>query len=193
MPFILGSGSPRRKEILSLFKLPFIQVSSGFNEDTISFKEDPAEYAKELSIAKAKALSLQFPTDPILTADTVVFFQGKIFNKPLDKQEAFFMLKSLSGKWHQVFTAVSLYYNEQVTTQCEQTKILMHTLSDEQIQLYHAHDPCLDKAGAYAIQGSGGLLVEKIEGCYYNVMGLPIHALQQILLKAGIDLWHYLK
>jgi len=192
MRLILGSQSPRRKEILNFFSLPFIQIPSGFDEDTIPFEGDPVHYAETLSFKKAQLLHLRFPDDLVITADTVVFFGNKIFNKPDNDAAAFLMLRQLSGHWHQVFTAITVHSNKQVITRSQETKILFNPLSDEQILLYHRHCPCLDKAGGYAIQGQGSLLVSKIEGCYYNVMGLPVNLLREVLCLFGIDLWHHL-
>jgi septum formation protein len=192
MRLILGSQSPRRKEILNFFSLPFVQIPSGFDENKVLFKGDPALYAETLSLEKAKELHRRFPQDLIISADTVVFFEGELFNKPENNSQAFSMLKKLSGNWHQVFTAITVYSNEKVITQSEETRILFNSLSDEQILLYHSHHPCLDKAGGYAIQGPGGLIVRKIEGCYYNVMGLPVNLLREVLYHFGIDLWRHL-
>lgn len=193
MRFILGSTSPRRKEILQFFNLPFLQMGSEFDETTVPFTGDPKQYTSFLSSKKALTLAVRFPEDLILTADTIVYFKNRVLNKPQDPQEAFEMLRALSDNWHQVFTSMSLYYKKNVYTDVNQTNVLFNPLSDEQIALYHRHDPCLDKAGGYAIQGSGGILISKIDGCYYNVMGLPINLMRQLLLHAGIDLWHHLK
>jgi septum formation protein len=192
MRIILGSQSPRRKEILNFFSLPFIQIPSGFDEEKVVFEGDPARYAETLSLRKAEELHKRFPQDLIITADTVVFFEGELFNKPENDAHAFSMLKRLSGRWHQVFTAITVYSSQEVVTRSEESKILFNALSDEQILLYHRHCPCLDKAGAYAIQRQGGLLVRKIEGCYYNVMGLPVNLLREVLSHFGIDLWRHL-
>ncbi|MBS0620446.1 MAG: septum formation protein Maf [Verrucomicrobia bacterium] len=190
---ILGSGSPRRKEILSFFSVPFVQIHSDFDEETISFEGDAPAYAKKLAKEKGAVLARQFPKAIILTADTVVHFQGKIYNKPKSDEEAFSMLRSLSGNWHEVATGVAVHLGEECHTLAETTKILFNELTDEQIHLYQKACHCLDKAGGYAIQRGGSIIVSKIDGCYYNVMGLPIHAMRVLLLKMGIDLWQYLR
>jgi len=190
---ILGSQSPRRKEILEFFSLPFKQVPSHFEEDGFPFKEDPATYALELSEQKALLLVQQFPKNLILTADTVVFCEGKIYNKPKDEDEAFQFLSELSGKWHSVYTGMTIIQGAKKFHECEETKILLHSLTERQIRLYHQHLFFSDKAGGYAIQEAGALIVSRIDGCYYNVMGLPLNALKKLLLKMGIDLWDYLK
>lgn len=193
MQLILGSQSPRRMEILSYFAIPFVQIPSAFDEDRVEFKGDPASYAQELSLKKGQELTKRFPDKLILTADTVVFFDGKIYNKPKDEEEAFSMLHAFSGKWQQVFTALSLQKGSEIHSGFEETKILFNPLTEGQIRLYHRSYPSLDKAGAYAIQHTGSILVSKIDGCYYNVMGLPVNVLRELLGKFGIDLWKHLK
>lgn len=190
---ILGSTSPRRREILSFFSLSFRQESPDFDETTVPFLGEAQHYVQE--IAKQKALSLQkrFPKDVILTADTTVFYQGKIFSKPTDLSEAYLMAKELSGQEHQVFTGVCVATPNQLFLGGEESRVTFHELTDDQIVKYHRHILPLDKAGGYAIQQAGSLIVKRIEGCYYNIMGLPIHTVRELLLKAGIDLWDYLK
>ncbi len=193
MRLILGSQSPRRKEILNFFSIPFVQIPSTFDEKSVLFKGDPEKYALELSQEKAQEITNRFPNDLILTADTIVFFEGTIYNKPKDEEEAFRMKRALSGKWHTVFTALTVQKNNVTYSKCEETKILFNHLTDEQIQLYNKHCAILDKAGGYAIQGSGSILIARMEGCYYNVMGLPVNTLSQLLEKFNIDLWKHLK
>lgn len=190
---ILGSQSPRRKEILNFFALPFIQIPSTFDEESIPFSGNPVQYAQELSLGKAKELATRFQNDAILTADTVVFCEGNVYNKPRDEAEAFSMLRTFSGKWHQVITAVTVVKNCQVYSGFEETKILFNPISDAQIRLYLQSCSFLDKAGAYAIQQAGSILISRIDGCYYNVMGLPVNTVKEMLSKIGIDLWQHLK
>lgn len=192
-PLILGSQSLRRKEIFNFFSIPFVQIPSEFDEDSVHFSGDPVRYAKELSLKKAETLSSQYPGEIILTADTVVFFEGSIYNKPKDEADAFAMLRAFSGKWQQVFTAVTVQKDNEIYSDCEETKILFNPLTDEQIRQFHSSCPYMDKAGAYAIQRSGSILVARIEGCYYNVMGLPVNTVNQLLQHFGIHLWNHLK
>jgi septum formation protein len=193
MRLILGSQSPRRKEILSFFAIPFVQIPSTFDEESVVFQNNPTEYVQEVALKKAEELSCRFPDDLILTADTIVYFEDMVFNKPKDDSGAYAMLKKLSGNWHQVFTAVALFKQGEVFSGVEETKILFSPLTDEQIYLYHKHCSFLDKAGGYAVQQTGSICIARIEGCYYNVMGLPINTVKGLLSKAGIDLWKYLK
>jgi septum formation protein len=193
MPLILGSQSFHRGQILRLFDLPFSQVSSDFDEEQIVFNKDPQKYVLKLSSCKAAVLAKKFPHSPILTADTTVYQNGKIFGKPKDKEEAFQTLKELAGKWHSVFTGVTLYTNGQQFQECEETRLLFHELSDEQIHAYHQTITYLDKAGGYTMQGAGALIIKRIEGSYYNVVGLPFHSLELLLRKVNINLWMHLK
>jgi septum formation protein len=190
---ILGSQSSRRREVLEFFSLPFIQVPSHFLEEKYPFKGDPISYALELSDQKASLLQQQFPQELVLTADTIVFCEGKVFNKPKDKEEAFQFLSELSGKWHSVYTGMTLAKSKEKFHGCEETKILLHHLTPKQIRLYHQHLFFSDKAGGYAIQKAGSMIVSRIDGCYYNVMGMPLNTLKKLLLKVGIDLWDHLK
>lgn len=193
MTLILGSQSPRRREILSFFNLPFQQVSPHFDEDSIPFLGDPQHYVQVLAKEKALALMQQLPPSTILTADTIVYKAGKIFGKPAGEQAAFNYLKELSGQWHSVFTGLALYHDNQVFQTVEETRVLFNALSDDQMHTYYRSLPWADKAGGYMIQGAGSLIVKGIEGCYYNVMGLPVNALCSLLQKIGIDLWQHLK
>src|SRR2546427_8461559 len=107
-PLILGSESSRRKEILSFFSLPFIQIPSHFDETSVHFLGDPYQYAQSLATRKGEVLAQQFPDAVVLTADTVVYFNEKIYNKPVNKEQAHAMLRNLAGNWHSVITAVSV-------------------------------------------------------------------------------------
>lgn len=190
---ILGSQSPRRKEILNFFTIPFTIKPSHFDEDLIPFNGDPSSYAMTLAQKKAEVLSQEHPEEVIISADTVVHFQGKIYNKPKDKIEALQFLTELSGKAHDVITAVCVSLGTKQICDSEKTKVYFNSLSHEQIEQYLTHFAYSDKAGGYAIQQGGGIIVSKIEGCYYNVMGLPINTLAKLLQEFGLDLWKNLK
>lgn len=190
---ILGSQSPRRKEILSYFSIPFKQVSPGFDETQVVFQGKPGAFACEVASRKAHCLKEAYPGHVILTADTVVFYNGKLYQKPETLQEAHFMLKELSGKEHQVFTGVCIIKDSECFIEAEESRVHFSDLSDAQIKAYHQLIQPLDKAGGYAIQGIGSAIVKRIEGCYYNIMGLPIQLVRRLLLKVGIDLWDFVK
>lgn len=192
MRIILGSISPRRKEILSYFSLPFEQASPDYDEESIPYTGNPTDYVCQLSKGKADSLAHRFPDDIIITADTIVLMNGKIYGKPRNKQEGFQALSELSGNWHSVFTGVTVRKGPQEYSGAEETKVLFNQLTPEQIKWYHQQLHCEDKAGGYAIQQGGGIVIKKIDGCYYNVMGLPMNTLRELLGQVGIDLWHYL-
>ncbi len=192
MRLILASQSPRRKEILSFFRLEFEQVSPHFDEKSISYKGDPAAYACALSKGKAASLAPLYPDAVILAGDTCVHINGKIMEKPADEAEAFEMLSELNGSWHTVYTAVTAQRGEKEATACAQTNVQFHTISEDKLKLYHKAFKGTDKAGGYGIQAAGSLIVKRLDGCFYNVMGLPISATCQVLQEAGIDLWRFL-
>lgn len=189
---VLGSQSPRRKEILGFFSLPFIQASPPFDEEAVPFNGDPEDYVCTLSKGKGAALLSQFPESVILTADTIVFREGKVYGKPKDKEEAHRHLSELSGKWHFVYTGVTVQTRDKVISKAEMSRVLFNPLSPEQIDQYLDQIKWSDKAGGYAIQDSGGLIVQKIDGCYYNVKGLPINTVEHLLKDFGFTLWKHL-
>lgn len=189
MHFILGSGSPRRFEILKFFSLPFEQINSHCDEKSFPYHGDPGAHASLLAEKKAACLALQYPDAVILTADTVVALDGELFGKPENEVQAFESLRKLAGKWHSVYTAVAIWKEGKLYEGVEETKVLMNPLSDAQIKQYLKALHWADKAGGYAIQLAGSLIVRQIQGCYYNVMGLPINTLAELLKKIGIDLW----
>ncbi len=190
---ILGSNSPRRREILNFFSIPFQQASPNFDESQVIFQGDPGAFASEVAHRKALCLAPQFPNHTILTADTIVYKENRVFLKPENLEEAHAMLRELSGKEHKVFTGVCIAQKNEFFISVEETRVFFHELTEAQIVAYHHHVQPLDKAGGYAIQKGGSLIVKRIEGCYYNIMGLPIHTVRKLLIKAGIDLWDYLK
>ena len=192
-PIILGSQSPRRKEILSFFSFPFETVTSHFDEDSVLFHGNPIAFVSEIAAGKARALASRFPNDLILTADTTVYKDGKNYGKPVNAEEAFQALSELAGQWHSVFTGVTLISNNKLWNNVEETRVLFNPLTPEEIRHYHNKLHWSDKAGGYAIQMAGGLAIKKIDGCYYNAMGLPINSVRNLLLNVQIDLWDYLR
>lgn len=193
MELILGSTSPRRREILSYFSLTVRQASPDFDESQVLFEGDPAAYAQEVAKRKAMSLAEGHPNQPILTADTVVYQGGRLFLKPETMEEAASMLSELSGKVHEVHTGVCVAKNKELFTDGAVTTVEFHELTQDQIHTYHRHFGPLDKAGSYAIQKGGSLIVKRIEGCYYNIMGLPLQPVYRLLLKVKINLWDFLK
>lgn len=193
MDVLLGSTSPRRKEILSFFSLPFRTISPDFDEESIPFEGDPIAYVTALAVGKAESLINTHPKSILITADTVVCIDNTVLNKPKDEKELFSMLQNLSGRRHSVWTAVCASKNGKLFCQAEETKVYCNTLTPDELHRYVKKHSLHDKAGGYAIQKSGSVLVKAIEGCYYNVCGLPINTLVSVLRKVEIDLWDYLK
>lgn len=176
---LLGSGSPRRKELLAMLDIEFEPIRLNDVDETWP-KDLPAEKVPEyLSKLKADSYIRDLAADEILlTADTVVIHNGKILGKPADEAEAFEMLRQLSGDIHTVITGVTISSLHRSHTFSETTKVRFAMLSDDEIRYYVGHYKPLDKAGAYGIQEWIGLTaVEGIDGCYYNVMGLPTRRL----------------
>lgn len=192
MEIVLGSASPRRREILEFFHLPFRQEESHFDEHSISHQVGPEHYVCEVARGKARSLAQRFPSSCILTADTEVYRAGKIYGKPSSHSEAMEMLEELSGHWHSVYTGVTLLRGKEEHVGVEETRVLFHPTTPQQRERYLAAIPAFDKAGGYAVQGTGSIIIQRIEGCYYNVMGLPIHMVQKLLKKMGVDLWDFL-
>ncbi|WP_077328600.1 Maf family protein [Virgibacillus siamensis] len=170
---ILASSSPRRKELLQQVDIPFTVRKQNVDESVIT-TNDPREKVEKLAILKGRYTDIQHENEIILAADTVVSFQNRIFEKPADKEEAFQMLSSMSGKIHEVYTGVML--RTQMTEQVfvEKTLVEFWPLSDDEINRYIITGDPFDKAGAYGIQSGGAVLVKGIQGDYYNVVGLPV-------------------
>jgi septum formation protein len=181
MKIILASKSPRRIELLKLLKIDFEVISSNIDEN-ISEK-DPKLLAEKLSYLKAMSIKKD---GIVLAADTVVTLDKEIFGKPRDYKDAFRMLKSLSGKWHTVITGVTIKFKDELITFSEKTNVKFKNLSKELIEFYINTAKPFDKAGGYGIQELGSVLVEKIEGDYFNVVGLPISKVWDILWDRGI-------
>ncbi|WP_141431843.1 nucleoside triphosphate pyrophosphatase [Bacillus sp. 03113] len=184
---ILASSSPRRKELLAHLQHSFKVISSDVDE-TFNPSLSPEEIVIELAARKANDIFQQHPTSFVIGADTLVVNSGKILGKPKDRQEAFRMLKDLSGKSHSVFTGVCICSPDQFIRFYEKTDVVFWDLSDEEIDAYIRSGEPFDKAGAYGIQGLGSLFVQKIEGDYFNVVGLPISKTFRKLKEAGFKL-----
>lgn len=175
---ILASKSPRRRELLSLITKDF-EIKSADVDETLPQGITPDKAVEYLS--KIKAQPFDNGVDTIIGADTVVAVDNKILGKPADRKQAFDMLKMLSGRYHSVFTGVTVISPKGTVTFSVETKVKFFELSDDEINTYIATGECDDKAGAYGIQGKGSLLVEKIDGDYFNVVGLPVSLLNKQL------------
>ena len=187
---ILASGSPRRKQLLEMTgHLLEIRVSGA---DETTDEKDPARFVEELSKRKAFDVAADVENGIVLGADTVVASGGEILGKPADAEDAKRMLAGLSGRAHEVYTGVTLVCRENgslkwAETFHEETKVFVLSLSTEEIDEYIATGEPLDKAGAYGIQGFFGKYIERIEGDYFNVVGLPLSAVYQVLRRREAD------
>jgi septum formation protein len=178
---ILASASPRRKEILQTAGIEF-EVRVAEVEEKITPGQSPEETVKDLARQKALAVAKANPQTTVIGADTIVVLEGEILGKPRDWADAIKMLKSLSGKTHSVFTGVCLVKDGEENRFFEETKVEFYNLSNEEIEAYVDTGEPMDKAGAYGIQGKGCLLVKRIEGDYFNVVGLPVGKLVRELM-----------
>ena len=189
MRIILASQSPRRKELLSAAGIKFEVIVSDADESVVSKDNVPVNlYVQELALIKAAAVAKSVLNDKsaiIISADTIVTVDGVVLGKPRDEEDAFNMLKILSGRSHEVYTGYCVMRISDAYTVCNNVKTIVKfkELSDDKIRRYIATGEPMDKAGAYGIQGMGGMLVEEIEGDYANVVGLPVSALSDTLEK----------
>lgn len=183
---ILASASPRRAELLYQIGVKFELVPSQIEERPHP-DEAPPDYITRIARAKVIAVARQQEAGLIIGADTVVVLDGRLLGKPVDNQEAKSMLKQLSGRWHAVMTGVALYDVESrhEVADYEKTLVKFAQLTDREIDWYvHTGEP-KDKAGAYGVQGLGGLFVDEIAGNYYNVVGLPIPLVYRLARRLG--------
>ncbi len=187
---ILASASPRRAQILTQVGLKF-QIKTKSTDENIT-ASSPQELVRQLSYKKAQAVASDLTEGIVLGADTVVVVDGQIFGKPHDRQEAFQMLSLLANRAHEVITGFSLIdaTGEMADyTQAVSTKVYFRPLTAEEIENYLDTNEYTDKAGGYAIQGIGAQFVEKIEGCYYNVVGLPLTEVVCALAQRGVSIY----
>ena len=186
MKLILASQSPRRKELLGLFHIPF-EIRVADIDESMDPNAAPALEVARVSRAKAEATP-RTPEDVVIAADTIVVLGGCVLGKPKDAAHAEAMLASLSGKDHQVMTGVTVLRGDRVLTHTEITDIHFRHLSQKEIRAYVATGEPMDKAGAYGIQGGAALFAEKMHGDYYNVMGLPVCRLWQMLQEIAPEI-----
>lgn len=182
MDLILASGSPRRSELLKLITKDFDVIPADC-EEIIDTALSPAEMVKALAVQKAEFVSKKYPDKTVIGADTTVFYGSMPLGKPKDKADAKRMLSMLSGKKHTVITAVSIAKGGKTEIAfAEETEVEFYPLSEIEIDGYINTGEPMDKAGAYGIQGKGALLIKRIDGDYYNVMGLPVAKLYRKLV-----------
>jgi septum formation protein len=179
---VLASSSPRRRELLSILGVPFTVQSADIDESTRA-GESPSQYASRLAREKAQAVAVDRSADMVLGADTIVILGNEVLGKPRDGEDASRMLQALSGKVHQVTTAVCLAMNGHCHEHVETTGVFMREIPEAEIRDYIATGEPMDKAGAYAIQGGAAKWIYRIEGDYFNVVGLPLAAVWELLQR----------
>jgi septum formation protein len=190
-PIILASGSPRRKRLLELIGLPIEIVPSGIDERPKD-GEGPSDFALRAAREKALDVASRHHGRRVLGADTVVEIDGVILGKPAGAKGAREMLRSLSGREHLVHTGVALVVADGVRELVDTASVRFAALDDDIISWYVESGEPMDKAGAYAIQGIGGLLVVEIRGAPHTVVGLPIHRLPELFTAQGLEFWEVL-
>ncbi len=184
---VLASASPRRRELLRQIQVRYKVVAASIDE-TPAPHEDPITHAERLAHAKALAVWQRTRTAlPVLGADTVVAIDGRILGKPKTQAQALEMLRRLSGRTHEVFTAVCLLHEGRPLRALSRSKVRFRPLSDEEILAYWETGEPRDKAGAYAIQGLGAIFVQHLEGSFSGVMGLPLYETAELLRQTGIE------
>lgn len=184
---ILASGSPRRRELLSMLGWPFVVDVPSVDE--LSLKgEEPEDMVRRLALEKADAVSSRNEGEIVLAADTVVVLDGRVMGKPESVSDGIDMVESLSGREHQVITGVALVSPAGRISRFERSYVRFRSLSRDEIEAYQATREGADKAGAYAIQGVGALMVEGIRGDFFNVMGLPLYLVSKMLDDLGFSL-----
>ena len=183
LPLILASGSPRRRELLDLMGLTYTVETPDVDE---SFSGRPSETVMEISRRKAAAVAARHSDSSIIAADTLVFADGAL-GKPHTPERAKEMLRSLAGNWHHVYTGITVINTRsgRILRNVDKTRVHLVPMTEQEIDAYVATGEPLDKAGAYGIQGMGGMFVDRIDGSYSNVVGLPMSMLRIMLAQVG--------
>ncbi|WP_139905179.1 Maf-like protein [Clostridium thermarum] len=191
MKIILASASERRTELLKRIVDEFSVIVSNFDEDSVPFKGNFGDYVIELSKGKALSVAQRVKEEALIIAcDTIVAVESAVLGKPSSKEEAILMLERLSGRTHQVYSGLTVMNTKTLEIKCDyvKTDVKFSMLTKGEIRKYVESGEPMDKAGAYGIQGGGGVFVEEINGCYYNVVGLPLNRLNHILRGMGVNL-----
>ena len=177
---ILASGSPRRAEILNSVGWEFTKHAADIDESEFP-GEKPDEYVVRLAREKAEAVAVRFRDEIVLGADTTVVIDGQIIGKPIDLDDARRMLSLLAGNWHEVLTGVAIVEHGETRSAIERTRVKFAPMDDAEIAFLGTRGDPLDKAGAYAVQAQAALFIERIEGDYWNVVGLPIRLVYELI------------
>ncbi|MCP4896483.1 MAG: septum formation inhibitor Maf [bacterium] len=185
---ILASGSPRRRAMLRLIGLDFTILVPDIDEEPYP-DEDPVAYARRAATTKAQAIAAHGHDLPVISADTVVAIDGQILGKPTSADDAERMLRLLAGTTHAVHTSMAMAVGAKHEVIVDSTMVTFRPMTDTEISWYVSSGEPMDKAGAYGVQGIGGLFVSSVEGSPHTVVGLPIHRLSELYSKLGLDLW----
>ncbi|MBD3917756.1 septum formation inhibitor Maf [Paenibacillus sp. PR3] len=195
---VLASSSPRRQELVASLDLSLpVRILSTDADESIEPTWSPAEVVEKLAERKAAAAAARLVAEEsdkpslVIGADTIVVLDGEVLGKPIDQQDAIATLMRLQGRSHDVFTGVACIHSQDGTTvvQHRHTQVWMKPLSQARVERYVATGEPMDKAGSYGIQGLGSTIVERIEGCYFNVVGLPLSLLADMLGPFGVDVY----
>jgi septum formation protein len=179
---VLASGSPRRSEIMNSVGWEFYKDVPDIDESELD-GEDPSDYVSRLAEEKARSIGGRHPGEIVLGADTTVVIHERIIGKPVDLEDARRMIGMLSGNWHEVLTGIAVVRNGNAEVGIQRTRVKFAEMNDDEIDfLVEKGDP-LDKAGAYAVQAQAALFIEGIEGDYWNVVGLPISLVYELVMK----------
>ena len=187
LKIVLASGSPRRYELLKMMGLEDFEVMADVEEEVLCVGLNPEQTVCKTALTKAKNVARHCTKDSlIIAADTEVFLNAEAFGKPIDENDAIKMLKALSGRKHMVYTGIAMIYGDKIITAAEETAVFFRELSDAEIKAYVQTGDPMDKAGAYGVQGRGAVFIERLEGDFFNVMGLPICRLTVMLRSLGV-------
>lgn len=179
---VLASGSPRRAEILTAVGWEFVKRIADIDE-RVRIGEEPENYVIRLASEKAKAVLASDTDEIVLGADTIVVIGGQIIGKPVDLADAKRMLQMLAGNWHEVLTGVAVVRDAATVTSTQRTRVKFAPMSDPEIEYLATHGDPLDKAGGYAVQAQAALFIERIDGDYWNVVGLPVRLVYELIMK----------
>jgi septum formation protein len=177
---ILASSSPRRRELLAKAGFTF-DVHAADIDESLHAAEQPKDYVQRLALEKAQTIAASHPHAVVLGADTTVVLEGEVLGKPTDHADAERMLRLLSGRTHQVYTGLAVVRGSEHRIHVETTDVVFRSITDEELKTYLASGDAMDKAGAYGIQGYAARWIPRIEGNYFNVVGLPLSAVVELL------------
>lgn len=184
VPVVLASQSPRRRQLLSLIGIEHDVQPANIDESYFA-GEEPRAHA--LRLAREKAEAIASPGAVTIGSDTIVILDGEILGKPADAEEAARILRRLSGRVHTVITAVAVHWRDELIADAEEVTVTFRVLSEAEIAAYIATGEPMDKAGAYGIQGYGATIVDRVDGDYFAVMGLPLNRLTRLLESLGLE------